>query len=208
MSNARERYEAKTRVVTFRVSQELYGGLDKTRQKARLSYADLIKLGAGIAEKEIQKKLSEVSEAQKQLAELRRSIRQGQKALETFLDRNKKEHLAKLNEQYQVYTLFDAGYSTEEVRFKLGIGQAEADRRFKGWAKLRGEKEKLKSELLRKCLQHRIITLREHIRYRAIGEELEQAREQLAYYRQMFLDPSKLGEDEKAFLIAEYSYLL
>ena len=208
MTTARERYEAKTRVVTFRVSQELYADLEKVRKEASLSYADLIKLGAGLAREEIQKKLSDVSQAQERLAELRLSIRQEQKALETFLNRSKKEHLAKLDEQYQVYTLFDAGYSADEVRFRLGIGLVDTNRHFKEWAELRGAREKLQIELLKKCLQNRIITLREHICYRAVGKGREEATEQLAYCRQMLVDPSKLSEEEKAFLIAEYSYLL
>lgn len=208
MTTARERYEAKTRVVTFRVKQELYEEIEKVRKEADLSFTDLIKLGAGIAREEIQKKLSEVGQAQAQLADLRKTIRQEQKALDAFIDASRKEHLTKLKEQYRVYTLFDAGYTPEEVRFELHIGQADADRHFKEWAKLRGAREKLQIEFLRKCLQNRVGALKEHIRYRAVGKELEEAKEQLAFCRQMLIDPSKLGEDEKAFLIAEYSYLL
>ena len=96
MTTARERYEAKTKVVTFRVSHELYDDLEEIRGKADLSFADLIKLGAGIAREEIEKKLSEVSELQDQLAELRKTIRQDQKTLESFIETTRKEQLAKL----------------------------------------------------------------------------------------------------------------
>jgi hypothetical protein len=148
MTTARERYEAKTKVVTFRVSQELYEDLEEIRGKAGLSFADLIKLGAGITREEIQKKLSEVSELQARLAELRKAIRQEQKTLDAFIDTTKKERLAKLEQQYKGYTLFDAGWDAEEVRFKLGISKAEASRHFKEWDKLRGQREKLQTEIL------------------------------------------------------------
>jgi hypothetical protein len=208
MTTARERYEAKTKVVTFRVSQELYQELEEIREKAGLSFADLIKLGAGITREEIKKKLSEASELQARLAELRKTVRQEQKTLDAFIDTTKKERLAKLEQQYQIYTLFDAGFSNQEVRFKLGIGKDEASRHFKEWAKLRGERGKLEAELLKKCLRNYINSLREYIRYRAMGRDLEEAKLRLEYSRHMLIDPSKLSEEEKALLIEEYSYLL
>lgn len=208
MTTARERYEAKTRVVTFRVSQELYEDLEEMRGKAGLSFADLIKLGAGIGREEIQKKLSEVSELQAQLADLRKTIRQEQKTLDAFIDTTKKEQLAKLEQQYQIYTLFDAGFSTDEVRFKLGISKSEVSRHFKEWGELRGEKEKLQTELLKKCLRNYIISLREYIQYRATGHALEEAKQRLEHSRHMLIDPSKLTEYEKALLITDYSYFL
>jgi len=208
MTTARERYEAKTKVVTFRVSQELYDDLEEIRGKAGLSFADLIKLGAGIAREEIEKKLSEVSELQDQLAELRKTIRQEQKTLESFIETTRKEQLAKLERQYQIYTLFDADYSTDEVRFRLKIGKDEVYRHFKDWGNLRGEKEKLQTELIKKCLHNYITSIREAIQYRLVGRASDEAQQRLEYYQGILADPSKLTEEEKAFLIDNYSYFL
>ena len=208
MTTARERYEAKTRVVTFRINQELYEDLDEVRKEADLSFTDLIKLGAGMAREEIEKKLSEISKLQTKLTELRMTIRQEQKTLDAFIETTRKEQLAKLERQYQMYTLFDAGFSTDEVKFKLGISQADVSRHYKEWGELRGEKEKVQIDLLKKCLQNYIASLREHIHYRATGRDLEEATRQLEYYRRTLTDPSKLNEEERAFLIAEYSYLV
>ena len=208
MTTARERYEAKTKVVTFRVSQELYDDLEEIRGKAGLSFADLIKLGAGIAREEIEKKLSEVSELQDQLAELRKTIRQEQKTLESFIETTRKEQLAKLEQQYQIYTLFDADYSTDEVRFRLKIGKDEVYRHFKDWGNLRGEKEKLQTELIKKCLHNYVTSIREAIQYRLVGRASDEAQQRLEYYQGILADPSKLTEEEKAFLIDNYSYFL
>jgi len=208
MTTARERYEAKTKVVTFRVSQELYDDLEEIRGKAGLSFADLIKLGAGIAREEIEKKLSEVSELQDQLAELRKTIRQEQKTLESFIETTRKEQLAKLERQYQIYTLFDADYSTDEVRFRLKIGKDEVYRHFKDWGNLRGEKEKLQTELIKKCLHNYVTSIREAIQYRLVGRASDEAQQRLEYYQGILADPSKLTEEEKAFLIDNYSYFL
>lgn len=208
MTTARERYEAKTKVVTFRVSQELYDDLEEIRGKADLSFADLIKLGAGIAREEIEKKLSEVSELQDQLAELRKTIRQEQKTLESFIETTRKEQLAKLEQQYQIYTLFDADYSTDEVRFRLKIGKDEVYRHFKDWGNLRGEKEKLQTELIKKCLHNYVTSIREAIQYRLVGRASDEAQQRLEYYQGILADPSKLTEEEKAFLIDNYSYFL
>jgi len=207
MTTARERYEAKTRVVTFRVNQELYENLEEIRKEADLSFADLIKLGAGMAREEIEKKLSEISKLQTKLTELRMTIRQEQKTLDAFIETTRKEQLARLERQYQIYTLFDAGWSTEEVKFKLGISQADVSRYFREWGKLRGEREKLEIELIKKCLQKHIASLQEHIHWRATGHDLEEAKRQLKHCQYMLIDPSKLNEEERAFLIAKYSYL-
>ena len=56
MTTARERYEAKTSVVTFRVPKELYDELEKVKKETGLSFTDLIKLGnlfqvSGVAKK-------------------------------------------------------------------------------------------------------------------------------------------------------------
>ena len=88
------------------------------------------------------------------------------------------------------------------------ISKTEASRHFKEWAKLRGEREKLQTELLKKCLQNYIASLREYIRYRATGRALEEAEQRLEHSRHMLIDPSKLTEYEKALLITDYSYFL
>ena len=208
MTTARERYEAKTKVVTFRVSQEIYEELEEVRKEAELSFADLIKIGAGVAQEEIEKKLTEVSKLESQLVDLRKSIRDEQKTLDAFIKTAKKEQLARLEQQHKIYTLFDAGFSTDEVRFKLKLGRDDVYRQFKEWAKLRREKEKLKTELLKKCLHNYIMSIRETIQYRLVGRASDEAKQRLEYYQGMLADPSKLTEDEKALLINDYSYFL
>jgi antitoxin component of RelBE/YafQ-DinJ toxin-antitoxin module len=163
MTTARERYEAKTRVVTFRVNQELYEDLEQVRNEAGLSFTDIIKLGAGIALEEIEKKLTEISKLQVQLAELQKSIRNEQKTLDEFIEKQKQERLSKLEDDYQIYSLFDAGWSTEEVSFNKKITQKEAYECFKQWGKLRKQHQAIKTELLKRCLQEHISRLDEQI---------------------------------------------
>ena len=66
----------------------------------------------------------------------------------------------------------------------------------------------IQNELLKKCLQNRIAMLREHIYWRVTGHALEGAEAQLEYCRRMLIDPSKLGEEEKVFLLTEYAHLV
>ena len=61
MTTDKKRYEQKTKVVTFRVSNEIYDQIEDAKAKTGLSNADLIKLGAGIAQEEIKAKLAELS---------------------------------------------------------------------------------------------------------------------------------------------------
>jgi len=210
MTTARERYEAKTKVVTFRVNQELYEDLEQVRNETGLSFTDIIKLGAGIALEEIEKKLTEISKLQGQLAELQKSIRNEQKTLDEFIEKQKQERLSQqLEHDYQIYSLFDAGWSTEEVSFKSKISQKEVYEYFKQWGKLRKQHQAVQDELIKRCLQEHISRLDEQIMwakfrgYKPGG--LDEPERTLEQCRRRLTDLSMLSKEEKSFLIAEYS---
>ena len=208
MTTARERYEAKTRVVTFRVQQELYEELSKIKTETGLSFADLVKMGAGIAQDEIAIKITETSDLQTKLEELRKAV-QTEKQLAADITANERQaQLAKLEHEIQAFRLFDLGWSVEEARFKLGMTQAEISQHLKVWSEMRGEKEKVQIELLKKYLRRHITVLQEQILWRATGSALQESKIQLEHSRHMFNDPSRLTEEERDFLLTEYSYLV
>ena len=208
MTTARERYEAKTRVVTFRVHQELYDDLTKVKTETGLSFADLIKLGAGIARDEIEAKIAEENDLQGKLNELREAVQAEKKRVAEIAAKERQEQLGKLEHEIQAFQLFDLGWSIEEARFKLGMTQAEISQHFKVWSEMRGEREKVQVELLKKCLRRHITVLQEQILWRATGSALQESKIQLEHSRHMFNDPSRLTEEEKDFLLTEYSYLV
>ena len=208
MTTARERYEAKTRVVTFRVHQELYDELMKVKTETGLSFADLVKLGAGIARDEIAAKITETSNLQRKLEELREAVQTEKQLAADIAAKERQEQLAKLEHEIQAFRLFDLGWSIEEARFKLGMTQAETSQHFKVWSEMRGEKEKVQVELLKKYLRRHITVLQEQILWRATGSALQESKIQLEHSRRMFNDPSRLTEEERNFLLTEYSYLV
>ena len=75
MKTAREPHEKKTKVVSSRVANEIYDQIEDTKAKTGLSNADLIMLGAGIAQEEIKAKLAELSGLDRKLAQLKVAIR-------------------------------------------------------------------------------------------------------------------------------------
>lgn len=208
MTTARERYEAKTRVVTFRVHQELYDELRKVRTETGLSFADLVKLGAGIARDEIAAKITETSNLQRKLEELRAVVQAEKQLVADTAAKERQEQLGRLKHEIQVFRFFDLGWSIEEVRFKLGMTQAEISQHFKVWGEMRGEREKIQVELLKKCLRRHITVLQEQILWRATGSALQESKIQLEHSRRMFNDPSRLTEEERDFLLTEYSYIV
>ncbi len=208
MTTARERYEAKTKVVTFRVHQGLYQDLKRIKTETGLSFADLIKLGAGIARDEIEAKIAEENDLQGKLKELREAVQAEKERVAHIAAMERQEQLVKLEHEIQAFRLFDLGWSIEEARFKLGMSQAEVSRHFTDWAAMKGEKEKIQDELLKKCLKRHITVLQEQILWRATGRALEEAKIQLEHCRRMLMDQSKLTEEEISFLLAEYSNLL
>ncbi len=208
MTTARDRYEAKTKVVTFRVNHELYNELGRIKADSGLSFADLIKLGAGIAHDEIVSKMTEISDLQGKMEQLREEVQTEKKRAADIAAKERQEQLVKLEDELQAFRLFDLGWSIEEAKFKLKISRNEVDRHFKEWGEMRGEREKLQTELLKKCIQNYISRLREHIYYHATGRDLEEAKQQLEHGQRMLTDPSNLTEEEKTLLISDYSFFI
>jgi len=114
MTTARERYEAKTRVVTFRVHQKLYEDLKKVKTETSLSFADIVKLGAGIARDTIEAKIAEKNDLQGKLKELREAVQTEKQKVTDIAAKERQEQLVKLEHEIQAFRLFDLGWSIEE----------------------------------------------------------------------------------------------
>jgi len=206
MSTARERYEAKTKVVTFRVNHELYDELKKLKAKSGLSFADLVKLGAGIAREEIEDKIEEIRNLQGRLEQLRETVQAEKLLIADTVAKEKQVQHQKMEHELQVFRLFDLGWSIEEVGLKLEMVRREVSNYFNEWAMARGEREKIQEELLKKCLRSHIAVLTDQIAWRATKGALEEAKIQLERCRYLLVDPSTVTGQEKVFLLTEYSY--
>jgi len=163
MNTDRERYEAKTKVVTFRVSQELYAELKRVQVESGLSFADLIKLGAGIAREEIEDKIKEINHLQERLKQLREEEQAGKQMVADMTEKERQAQHQKLERELEIFRLFDLGWSIEEVDFKLKMGRRALSKYFDEWAEMRGEREKLQEELLKRCVRRHISVLTEQI---------------------------------------------
>ena len=141
MTTARERYEAKTKVVTFRVSQELYAELKRVQAGTGLSFADLVKLGAGIAREEIEDKIEEIRNLEGKLEQLKEAEQAEKQLVADMMVKEKQAQHEKLEREIELLRLFDLGWSIEEVDFKLKTGRREVSKYFNEWGELRGEGE-------------------------------------------------------------------
>jgi hypothetical protein len=209
MTTARERYEAKTKVVTFRVDRELFHQLEEVRAKTGLSYGNLVKLGAGIADEEIKRRLAQVSGLESRLAELNQAIQQAQQNLESHCAEEKKRRLAELDTEMEVFKLFDLGWRLDEVSLKLGINHDTAYHYFQSWGEVRNEKQAVEREFLSECLRKHLDVLKQR-RYwcqllPGYSEQLEGVQEEINYCQDLLEAPSEIDDDWKAFLRAEYS---
>lgn len=210
MTTARERYEAKTKVVTFRVPLQLYQEIQNIKAESGLSFSDLIKLGAGKAKAKIEAKIAQSNNLEAKLVELNEAVEAGKKRLAEGALKEKAEQLAALSREIGVFRLFDSGWTIEEVSLKLGISKNDSYERFKEWGQLREERQAVQDELVKRCLRNHIGRLQEQILWpspQSVWRQDSQdgAKRQLAYYRQMLIHPAKLTEEDRAFLVAEYS---
>jgi hypothetical protein len=207
---ARERYEAKTKVISFRVPLDAFDQIEEVKTETGVSYTDLIKLGAGIAQEEIKAKLAEVSGLGGKLAELKTSVEEEQQGLSEFVAEEKRRRLEGLNTELEAFKLFDRRWRVEEVACKLGIPQAVAGRYFDEWGKERKDKRATQRELLRRCLKKHIESLKERrlwvgLRPGSTEEDLEALERQIDDCRRLLSHPSKISKVDREFLIAEYS---
>lgn len=210
MTTARERYEAKTRVVTFRVHQEVFDQLEEVKARAGLSNADLIKLGAGIAREEIRAKLAEESGLQDRLAELKVAVEKAQQRVSEFIEEERSRRLGELDAEMQAFKLFDQGWRTEQVSFKLAIPQRKAEHFFDEWAKQRGEKQAAETELIRRCLRMHVKGLQEQRMWIAFSprpsdrQAMVELGKQIGDCQRLLANPCMISKEDKEFLIAEY----
>jgi len=209
MTTARERYEAKTKVVTFRVDRELFHRLEEVRAKTGLSYGDLVKLGAGIADEEIRRRLTEVNGLESRLAELNKAIQQTQQDLESYVAEEKKRRLAELGTEMEAFKLFDLGWGLDEVSLKLGINHDTAYHYFQNWGEVRNEKQAMEREFLNECLRKHLDVLKQRRHWCRVlpgySKQLEGVQEEIDYCQHLLEAPSEIDDDWKAFLRAEYS---
>jgi len=209
MTTARKRYEQKTKVVTFRVRNDIYDQIQDFKAKTRLSYADLVKLGAGIGQAEIKAKLAEVSGLENRLSQLKAAIRQREQQLDKVLAEQKKRRLAELDTEMEAFKLFDQRWELEAVSFKMGIPYESADGYFREWGDARNNKEAIERQLLKECLMKHLDMLKQR-RYWAqlppgYPEYLEEVQEEIDHYQHLLQHPTKISDDEKAFLLATYA---
>jgi uncharacterized coiled-coil DUF342 family protein len=167
-----------------------------------------VKLGAGIAREEIEAKIAEINDLQGKLEELREAVQTGRQRVADTVAKERRERLEQLKIEITAFRFFDSGWSIEEAGFKLGMSHDEVLQHFQEWGEIRGEREKVQAELLKRCLQKHIARLQEHILWRATKDGLEETKEELEHCWRILIDPSKLTEEESAFLIAEYSYIV
>lgn len=209
MTTDRKRYEQKTKVVTFRVSNEIYDQIEDAKAKTGLSNADLVKLGAGIAQEEIKAKLAEASGLEKRLSQLKAGIRQTEQQLNKALTKERNRRLTKLNTEMEAFKLFDQGWALEEVSFKMGIPHETAYRYFQEWGDARNNKQAVERELLRECLRKHLDVLKQNRYWHQLPpgypEQVKEIQEQIDYCQHLLQAPSEINDDWKAFLLAEYS---
>ncbi|MDP2919281.1 MAG: hypothetical protein Q8O43_03565 [Dehalococcoidia bacterium] len=208
MKTASEHHEKKTKVVTFRVANQIYDQIEDTKAKTGLSNADLIKLGAGIAQEEIKAKLAELSGLDRRLAQLKVAIRQTQQELDRVIAQERKRRLAELDTEIEVFKLFDQGWALEAVSFKMGIPRETAYRYFQEWGDVRNNKQAVEQELLRECLTKHLDVLKKRRYWGGLPpgypEYLEKVQEEIDYYEHL-QSPSEIDDVRKAFLLTEYS---
>ena len=201
----------KTRVVTFRVTHDLFAQIEEAKRKSGLSNADLIKLGAGITLDEVKSKLDRVSGLENRLHRLRVAVEEKEQALDQLIREEKERRLQELDIEMNAFKLFDRGWQVEQVSHKLGTPMAAIIHYLEEWGKERGDKQLVEKELIKNCLGKHLERLRHQkiwvgsLPGRYSRKDMENLEEQIDYCRHLLTVPEKVSEVDRQFLIAEYA---
>ena len=210
MTTARERYENKTKVITFRVSQEMAQQIAEVKAETGLSNADLVKLGAGIAREEIKAKLAGITGLEARLAEVEASLLQEEQVLGEFLTVEKERRMKELDTDMEALRLFDQAWKVEEVSIKLGISQKTACRYFDKWADIRQDREAIQRELVRRCLMKHIEALKNKFSWAQLlsgysDKDRSEIEEKIEYCQRLLSNLDQVSQADREYLIGEYS---
>lgn len=199
-----------SKVVTFRVPEEVYEQLEQVKRITGLSFADLVKLGAKMGQEEVKAKLSEITGLEARLTELKASVEEEQQRLKESLGEERERGLKELDAQIEALKLFDHGWNVEEVSFKLGLPEAELLQCLHDWRQEREDKPVIRRELLRACLKRHIDELKNRQSWACFlpstpEGRVEELETQIAGYQRLLAAPSKITKQDRDFLLAEYS---
>jgi hypothetical protein len=209
MTTARERYEQKTKVLTFRIDKEQYQKLEKVKVKTGLSNADLVKLGAKIASEEVEAKLSQISGLEDRLRELEASLTQEQENLDEFLSIEKVKRLKELEGRIEAFKLFSQRLSIDEVSFRLGISQTTVFHYHEEWAEARKDKRALRRELLKLCMKKHIDYLKSSRNWAQLSnkpspQRIMELEKQIADCQRLLAHPARITKEDREYLLVEY----
>jgi Arc/MetJ-type ribon-helix-helix transcriptional regulator len=208
---AQQRYSQKTKTVSFRVPNELYDELEAIKAKANVSYADFVKLGAGVCKREMQAKLKRIGGLENRIATLEDREQQLKLELEQFLSEKRKRRLKELDIELGSYKLFDRGWKPEEVSEKLGIERRTATHYFEEWQRERLDRAARENLQLERCLQEHINRLRRDIAWYQVwpesfrGTKPEQLQSELNYATQFVGKLSRMPKAYRSLLLNRYS---
>jgi hypothetical protein len=210
MTTARERYEKKTKVVTFRVSQEMAREIAEMKTNTGLSNADLIKLGADIGREEIKTKLAQITSLESRLTELEASLLQEEQVLSNLLTTERERRLNELNAQMEAFHLFDQGWSVQEIAIKLEVSEKTACCYFDEWGDIRQDRESIQRELVRRCLLKHIEMLKSKRSWATIlsgysNEDRQEIEEAIETCQRLLSNLDHINQEDKEYLIGEYS---
>lgn len=199
-----------SKVVTFRVPEEVYEQLEQVKEVTGLSFTDLVKLGAQIADEQVKDKLAEINGLEARLTELQTYVEEEQERLEESLDEERERKFQELDTQIDALKLFDRGWGMEEVGFKLGLPEATLLQYIHEWGQQRKDRPVVKSELLKVCLKRHIDKLKNSLSWVRIlpstpGGREEELERQITDCQRLLASPSKITKQAREFLLAEYS---
>lgn len=207
MTTARQRYEAKTKVVSCRVQLEEYDQLEEIKVKTGLSNGDLLKRGAGIAKDELGNKLAQKSGLEAELTKLRATIEEERQRL----DEQRQSSLDRLAIDMKALRLFSVGSGVEEVALKLGVSEETARKLFGEWAGIMQDREAASRELLKSYLKKHLGRLKNKRMWANVmpssytDEDRQQIEEQIEYCQYLLSHPSEITKEWDEFLTGQYS---
>jgi hypothetical protein len=197
-----------TKVISFRMESDDADQIEEIKAKTGHSNADLMKLGAGIDEEEIKKKMAPILDMETKLANLRQAACKEEQNFSLERERRRKE----IGTELQAYRLYSAGWDVGQAALKSGMTEENARRLYEEWLQLIGDQELIRLAQLRGYLKKHLKMLKAQRLWMPTTscnneneKEKAELEEQIKICGRMLIHPEEIDEESAQFLITEYS---
>ncbi|MFP3976022.1 MAG: hypothetical protein ACOC6S_03730 [Chloroflexota bacterium] len=198
-----------TTVVSFRIGKTDCQKLKRVKHDTGLSFADLVLMGAGIADQERRSKIAEHDGLEQRLSKAKIAAERAEREAEQAGAAERERRLATVDTELRAFELFSVGWSADQVAFELGLDPGDVYEFLKRWGEKRGQQEKVDVAMIRACARQMYREWEQSELYCgtssfATADDMRKCHDNKEIALHFMTYPDEVPADWREFLITDY----